>query len=113
MGNRQIPSCFTTIIPSNTSSTTWTWKTILVSKPTFHEPLSLNLVHLHGHTFQVLYRSKMDSGPYDQSMAMDFTFPKNPIRRDTVMIHRNGFAILRFRTNNPGVWLVIVFYVRR
>jgi len=80
----------------------------------FHESLILiYVVHLHGHTFQVLYRSMMDSGPYRQSMAMNFTFPKNPIRRDTVMVHRNGFVILRFRSNNPGVWLVIDFHVHR
>jgi iron transport multicopper oxidase len=54
----------------------------------------------------------MNSGPYHQSMAI--TFPKNPVRRDTVMVRRNGFVILRFRSNNPGVWLVLLaFCIRR
>jgi len=28
------------------------------------------------------------------------------MRRDTVQVKPNGFLILRFRADNPGVWLV-------
>lgn len=39
-------------------------------------------------------------------MAMDFTVPTNPLRRDTVTVPKGGFVALQFRTENPGVWLV-------
>lgn len=66
--------------------------------------LQLNVVHLHGHVFQVVYRSEEDAGPYNSSMVL--TFPDNPIRRDTIQIKPNGFVLLRFRADNPGIWLV-------
>ncbi|USP80192.1 multicopper ferroxidase [Curvularia clavata] len=59
--------------------------------------------HLHGHTFQVLLRSPDDAGPYDPSTAL--TPSSNPMRRDTVLVRPNGHMILRFRSDNPGVWL--------
>lgn len=30
---------------------------------------------------------------------------KNPIRRDTVAIPGNGYAVIQFRADNPGVWV--------
>ena len=63
-----------------------------------------SLVHLHGHVFQVVYRSEEDAGFYNESMNL--TFPDNPMRRDTVQVKPNGFIILRFRADNPGIWLV-------
>jgi iron transport multicopper oxidase len=62
------------------------------------------IVHLHGHVFQVVYRSEEEAGFYNDSMEL--TFPKNPMRRDTVQVRPNGFVILRFRADNPGIWLV-------
>jgi FtsP/CotA-like multicopper oxidase with cupredoxin domain len=35
-------------------------------------------------------------GPFDLSRA---------VLRDTVQIPRRGYAVLRFRADNPGVWL--------
>ncbi|KAE8387279.1 multicopper oxidase-domain-containing protein [Aspergillus alliaceus] len=71
--------------------------------------------HLHGHHFYVLrvheasigwgsYNPFVDSDPpglepgsgYDLSRAM---------LRDTVYIPSRGYAVLRFRADNPGVWL--------
>ncbi|KAI1936268.1 hypothetical protein LOZ66_004726 [Ophidiomyces ophidiicola] len=59
--------------------------------------------HLHGHQFQVIYRSPEKSGPYDSSAKMEF--PKIPMRRDTVLVHPEGNVVLRFKADNPGVWL--------
>jgi iron transport multicopper oxidase len=59
--------------------------------------------HLHGHVFQVVYRSDEDAGTYNSSMVLDF--PANPMRRDTVQVPPGGFALLRFRADNPGIWL--------
>jgi iron transport multicopper oxidase len=63
----------------------------------------LTIVHLHGHVFQVVYRSEEDAGEYNDSMQLDF--PANPMRRDTIQVKPNGFVILRFRADNPGIWL--------
>ncbi|CRG89470.1 L-ascorbate oxidase [Talaromyces islandicus] len=73
--------------------------------------------HLHGHNFYVLAlhestygwgsynpwdeKSRITAGnkdadPYDLSQA---------VLRDTVQIPRRGYAVLRFRADNPGVWL--------
>ena len=57
--------------------------------------------HLHGHSFQTVVRSEPDAGPYIHNE----TIPTIPMRRDTVMVHPNGNVVLRFRADNPGIWL--------
>jgi iron transport multicopper oxidase len=58
--------------------------------------------HLHGHKFQVL---KIGKGRYDSTQALTEMKP-NPLRRDTVTVPGSGFVVLRFRADNPGVWLM-------
>jgi len=36
---------------------------------------------------------------------IDYNF-KNPIRRNTVQVPVNGYIVIRFRADNPGVWLM-------
>lgn len=66
--------------------------------------------HLHGHAFQVLYRS---SGEDDDDEDLDAEgqhvkawkesdLPEIPMRRDTVVVWGNGEVVLRFRADNPG-----------
>ncbi|QDS77480.1 hypothetical protein FKW77_000023 [Venturia effusa] len=57
--------------------------------------------HLHGHNFQVIARSADDEGKY----ANNVTFPAIPARRDTILVRPNGNFVLRFKADNPGVWL--------
>ena len=64
--------------------------------------LPTDIVHLHGHAFQVLYRSEEDAGHFDPNNLP--TFPENPVRRDVVLVKAGGYAILAFRADNPGVW---------
>ncbi|KAL1592236.1 hypothetical protein SLS60_011313 [Paraconiothyrium brasiliense] len=59
--------------------------------------------HLHGHAFQLVHRSDDDAGFYDPSNHS--AFPATPMRRDTILVHPNGNIVLRFRSDNPGVWL--------
>ncbi|KAH6872235.1 Cupredoxin [Alternaria rosae] len=59
--------------------------------------------HLHGHVFQVVTRSEDDAGFYDPTNTT--TPPSTPMRRDTVLVRPNGHIVLRFRSDNPGVWL--------
>lgn len=60
--------------------------------------------HLHGHEFQVIERSEEfdDPTPYDPKHKSKMA--KYPMRRDTVYVRGNGYMVLRFRADNPGVW---------
>lgn len=65
--------------------------------------------HLHGHIFQTVFRSEGtedDDNPevYDPSNPDYSKFPEIPMQRDTVMVNPNGFVVLRFQADNPGVW---------
>jgi hypothetical protein len=66
----------------------------------------LTQVHLHGHSFQVLYRSDSDAGHFDPDNVPKL--PANPVRRDVILVKSNGFAILAFRADNPGTWFLYV-----
>jgi iron transport multicopper oxidase len=58
--------------------------------------------HLHGHQFQVCARPGSGKGVYTGSGR---NFPAVPPKRDTIAVHGNSYAVLRFQANNPGVWL--------
>ncbi|OMP82929.1 Iron transport multicopper oxidase FET3 [Diplodia seriata] len=57
--------------------------------------------HLHGHAFQAVVRSQEEAGSY----VGNETFPSKPMRRDTILVRPNGNIVLRFKADNPGVWL--------
>ncbi|PYH40724.1 putative ferrooxidoreductase Fet3 [Aspergillus saccharolyticus JOP 1030-1] len=71
--------------------------------------------HLHGHVFQVVDRYPpygsdffefADAGipqPYDPNNHS--AFPAYPPRRDTIVVPPAGYVVLRFRADNPGVWI--------
>ncbi|KAI0885377.1 multicopper oxidase [Annulohypoxylon maeteangense] len=61
--------------------------------------------HLHGHHFQALYRSDEDAGTYEDAKITEADYPEIPMRRDTMVLYPTGFIVLRFRADNPGVWL--------
>ncbi|CAG8670712.1 1877_t:CDS:2, partial [Scutellospora calospora] len=55
--------------------------------------------HLHGHVFWVL-------GTGENSTQPDYSKinTKDPIQRDTSTVPANGWVILRFVSDNHGVW---------
>ncbi|KAJ2726443.1 ferroxidase fet3 [Coemansia sp. Benny D115] len=57
--------------------------------------------HLHGHNFFIMVRGTIDQNPKNR-----ITASKYPIRRDTITIPPLSYAIIRFRADNPGVWLL-------
>ena len=57
--------------------------------------------HLHGHAFQAVARSQEAAGVFVNNETM----PAYPMRRDTLTVRPNGNMVLRFRADNPGVWL--------
>lgn len=58
--------------------------------------------HLHGHDFWVLGygmgKFNLYSDPNKYNLA-------NPIMKNTVPLHPYGWTAIRFKANNPGVWL--------
>lgn len=60
--------------------------------------------HLHGHQFQVLQRSAVDGGYFTGQYYQNVS--QTPVRRDTIMVQNHGHVVLRFRADNPGVWLL-------
>ncbi|KAJ9272340.1 CAZyme family AA1 [Paecilomyces variotii] len=69
--------------------------------------------HLHGHNFQVITRapgygpdfnSYLDGDPVPYDPSNHTAFPKTPARRDTFVLPPQGYIVLRFVADNPGVW---------
>lgn len=58
--------------------------------------------HLHGHAFQVIYRSPENGGYWQASN--ESVFPAVPMRRDTLYVKPLGNFVIRFKADNPGVW---------
>ncbi|RIB24408.1 Multicopper oxidase [Gigaspora rosea] len=55
--------------------------------------------HLHGHTFWVLGSGEVNTEPdYSKLNIYD------PIRRDTATIPAEGWIVIRFVADNPGIW---------
>ncbi|KAK7204384.1 putative iron transport multicopper oxidase precursor [Myxozyma melibiosi] len=63
--------------------------------------------HLHGHAFQVIERSNASDSD-DDFITYDASNPgiinEYPMRRDTLYLRPNGYFVIRFKANNPGVW---------
>ncbi|KAH8804527.1 iron transport multicopper oxidase FET3 [Xylogone sp. PMI_703] len=58
--------------------------------------------HLHGHQFQVCERPSSGEGTYDGGTR---NFQQIPMRRDVLSVNANSYGVIRFRADNPGVWL--------
>lgn len=55
--------------------------------------------HLHGHNFQVIFRSDEEAGSFNGSQSA--SMPQVPMRRDTILVRPNGYIVLRFHADNP------------
>ncbi|KAK4688038.1 iron transport multicopper oxidase, partial [Tremellales sp. Uapishka_1] len=61
--------------------------------------------HLHGHEFQVLYKS-FDVTSNDTTINPVFDpDQENPSRRDTITIPPGGMVRVSWRADNPGAWM--------
>ncbi|KAK5054017.1 hypothetical protein LTR84_001979 [Exophiala bonariae] len=63
--------------------------------------------HLHGHAFQTILRGEEESGDFDPESVTNgsVVYPTKPMRRDVILVRPNGHLVMRFRADNPGVWL--------
>jgi iron transport multicopper oxidase len=55
-------------------------------------------MHLHGHVFQVVATG---SGTWNGDEA---SLPSVPLKRDGFVVPAQGYAVIRFKADNPGVW---------
>ncbi|KAG7134218.1 Multicopper oxidase PfmaD like protein [Verticillium longisporum] len=65
--------------------------------------VAIHPFHLHGHHFQILRRPS--SGTGDWPGANRARLNNNPPYRDTVSVMGNSHAVLRYKADNPGVYL--------
>ncbi|KAF5212184.1 putative iron transport multicopper oxidase [Clavispora lusitaniae] len=64
--------------------------------------------HLHGHTFQVIERGEGvpdDQSPVAFNASDHAPYPEYPMIRDTVYVNPQSYVVMRFKANNPGVWM--------
>ena len=67
--------------------------------------------HLHGYDFWVLstYSSTYNWGSYnpfeDEEVPGGPYNTATPVKKDTVLVPRRGYAVLRLRADNPGIWM--------
>lgn len=62
-------------------------------------------IHLHGHDFAVLDQCVPDNDHECDLTRANLTLI-NPPRRDVVFLPDNGYLILAFKADNPGVWIM-------
>ena len=69
--------------------------------------------HLHGYSFYILatYKSTHGWGSYNPYSSSSSTPTPvfnldNPLRKDTVSVPRRGYAVIRFRADNEGLWML-------
>ncbi|ODN00014.1 L-ascorbate oxidase [Orchesella cincta] len=60
-------------------------------------------IHLHGHHFWVVGMGHSGDGSYD---PLRHQLNLNGHRRDTVLVKEKSWLVIRFRADNPGVWLM-------
>ncbi|KAJ1664026.1 ferroxidase fet3 [Coemansia sp. RSA 1813] len=63
--------------------------------------------HLHGHTFQIVeYGPGTGANPNKTHVSPVVRHSsRTPIRRDTLVVRTGEYIKIRFRADNPGVWL--------
>ncbi|KAJ2840284.1 ferroxidase fet3, partial [Coemansia sp. 'formosensis'] len=67
---------------------------------------ALHPLHLHGHMFQITkYRPTKPSTSTNVTVIPVLKNSGVPVKRDTVLILPSQYVKLRFRADNPGVWM--------
>ncbi|KAJ1816525.1 ferroxidase fet3 [Coemansia sp. RSA 2598] len=68
---------------------------LVLNTDTVYHPM-----HLHGHFFQIVERGTIGDPTSARSSS------ESPMRRDTILVGPNQYAVLRFVADNPGVWMM-------
>ncbi|KAE9365562.1 multicopper oxidase [Stipitochalara longipes BDJ] len=116
---QKVPSLFTAMTTGNASTHNLTYginanAMVLNNHNAVYEIIINNTdngghpIHIHGHAPQIapnpnnIQPPSSILGMADTSLSM----PSVPIRRDTWMLAPNGYTVIRFRADNPGVWFM-------
>ena len=59
--------------------------------------------HLHGHHVWILKQGNANDGYLNQSIPLNVT---NALYRDTFTVNPFSFIIVRFKADNPGIWMM-------
>ena len=65
--------------------------------------IAIHPFHLHGHQFEVLKRPGSGAGTWPGVNATQVN--PHPPSRDTVDVYGNSYVVIRFKADNPGVYL--------
>ncbi|KAG0642458.1 Cupredoxin [Tuber brumale] len=60
-------------------------------------------LHLHGHDFHILYQG---NGTFNATEANLGARWSNPPRRDVAMLPGQGYMVIAFEADNPGIWVL-------
>ncbi|CAF0817429.1 unnamed protein product [Adineta steineri] len=63
--------------------------------------------HLHGHHVWILAQGKRNDGYVNETTLDNIKYNlKNPVYRDTFTINPYSYVIVRFKADNPGIWML-------
>jgi iron transport multicopper oxidase len=102
----QVPSLYTALTTGSSDPATygpgvnpWVVKSGQVVQIYMQNPHQFpHPMHLHGHVFQVVATG---SGTWNGNEA---SLPSVPLKRDGFVVPAYGYAVIRFKADNPGVW---------
>ena len=61
--------------------------------------------HLHGHVFQLIARGEEQEEKIVDFGSENVIFPEHPMVRDVVYVNPQSYIVMRFKADNPGVWI--------
>ncbi|RLV89395.1 Iron transport multicopper oxidase FET3 [Spathaspora sp. JA1] len=64
--------------------------------------------HMHGHVFQLIERHEAiddNDPPVSYNSSNHAEWPEYPMMRDTIYLEPQSYLVLRFKANNPGIWM--------
>ncbi|KAJ4301509.1 hypothetical protein N0V90_003602 [Kalmusia sp. IMI 367209] len=76
------------------------WIELLVTGPPTTNVVAAHPIHLHGHDFAILAQG---TGNFSCSVPIK---RDNPPRRDVALLPDDGYILIAFKADNPGVWLM-------
>ncbi|KAI4605821.1 hypothetical protein J4E83_010484 [Alternaria metachromatica] len=102
----QVPTLYTALTTGSMDPATygpginpWVIKSGEIVQIVMHNPhMYPHPMHLHGHVFQVV-ATGLGFWNGDES-----SLPRVPLKRDGFVVPAFGYAVIRFKADNPGVW---------
>ncbi|KAK3074660.1 hypothetical protein LTR53_002738 [Teratosphaeriaceae sp. CCFEE 6253] len=89
------------VYPENYQSTDWVYMVLKGKGSAPGNTIGAHPIHLHGHDFAILQQIANATFPAQLNLTLH-----NPPRRDVVLLPTDGYAVIAFKTDNPGSWLM-------